>query len=84
MTPLDESNYVKDWARFETALEVCVEKYGIGFVNAVGEIRRACTCVTLSGIMNSLSFLFRGENSVRNVMHVALLMSGGPTGRDAR
>jgi 5-methyltetrahydrofolate--homocysteine methyltransferase len=54
--------------------------YGIDFINAVGEIKRTCPCVSFSGGLSNLSFSFRGLNSLRDAMHTVFLYHAIPKG----
>ena len=54
--------------------------YGIDFINAVAEIKRACPFVSFSGGMSNLSFSFRGLNSLRDAMRSVFLYHAVPKG----
>lgn len=56
--------------------------YGLAFIEAVGEIKKACPgCKTVGGISN-VSFSFRGNNPVREAMHAAFLYHSIARGLD--
>ncbi len=48
-------------------------RYGIDFIEAVGEIRRTCPGAHCSGGVSNLSFALRGNNYVREAMHAIFL-----------
>ena len=56
--------------------------YGLHFIEAVGDIKKACPgCLTVGGISN-VSFSFRGNNPVREAMHAAFLYHAIKNGLD--
>ena len=56
--------------------------YGLHFIEAVGEIKKACPgALTVGGISN-VSFSFRGNNPVREAMHAAFLYHAIKNGLD--
>lgn len=57
-------------------------RYGLDFIEAVGEIKAACPHVHFSGGLSNLSFSFRGNEPVRRAMHSVFLYHAIPAGLD--
>ncbi len=57
-------------------------RYGLDFIEAVGEIKVACPHVHFSGGLSNLSFSFRGNEPVRRAMHSVFLYHAIPAGLD--
>ncbi len=58
------------------------DRYGLDFIEAVVEIRKACPHVHFSGGLSNLSFSFRGNETVRRAMHSVFLYHAIPAGLD--
>ncbi|WP_404479794.1 methionine synthase [Novosphingobium sp. BL-52-GroH] len=58
------------------------DRYGLDFIEAVAEIRKACPHVHFSGGLSNLSFSFRGNEIVRRAMHSVFLYHAIPVGLD--
>jgi 5-methyltetrahydrofolate--homocysteine methyltransferase len=56
--------------------------YAVDFIEAVGEIKKACPQVFTSGGVSNLSFSFRGNNKVREAMHSVFLYHAIQAGLD--
>lgn len=56
--------------------------YARGFIEAVGEIKKRCPGVRVSGGISNLSFSFRGQNAVREAMHTVFLYHAIQNGLD--
>lgn len=56
--------------------------YGLDFIQAVAEIKKACPGVYTSGGISNLSFSFRGNNKVREAMHSVFLYHAIRAGLD--
>ena len=48
-------------------------EYGLSFIQACSEIKKACPGVSLSGGLSNVSFSFRGNNIIREAMHSVFL-----------
>lgn len=57
-------------------------RYGLDFIEALGEIKAACPHVHFSGGLSNLSFSFRGNEPVRRAMHSVFLFHAIPAGLD--
>ena len=57
-------------------------RYGLDFIEALGEIKAACPHVHFSGGLSNLSFSFRGNEPVRRAMHSVFLYHAIPAGLD--
>lgn len=57
-------------------------RYGLDFIEAVGEIKALCPHVHFSGGLSNLSFSFRGNEPVRRAMHSVFLYHAIPAGLD--
>ena len=58
------------------------DRYGLDFIEAVGEIKARCPHVHISGGLSNLSFSFRGNEPVRRAMHSVFLYHAIPAGLD--
>lgn len=58
------------------------DRYGLDFIEAVVEIKKACPHVHFSGGLSNLSFSFRGNETVRRAMHSVFLYHAIPAGLD--
>ncbi|MCP5403325.1 MAG: methionine synthase [Novosphingobium sp.] len=58
------------------------DRYALDFIEAVGEIKKACPHVHCSGGLSNLSFSFRGNETVRRAMHSVFLYHAIPAGLD--
>jgi 5-methyltetrahydrofolate--homocysteine methyltransferase len=56
--------------------------YGVAFVEAAREIRRACPHAHISGGVSNVSFSFRGNDPVREAMHAVFLYHAIHAGMD--
>jgi len=56
--------------------------YGLAFIEAVAEIKRACPGAKTVGGVSNVSFSFRGNNPVREAMHAAFLYHSIAQGLD--
>jgi len=56
--------------------------YGVGFIEAVREIKAACPGALCSGGISNLSFAFRGNDLVREAMHAVFLYHAIRAGLD--
>ena len=57
-------------------------RYGLDFIEAVQEIKKACPHALTSGGLSNLSFSFRGNEPVRRAMHSIFLYHAIPAGLD--
>ena len=58
------------------------DRYGLDFIEAVGELRELCPHAHYSGGLSNLSFSFRGNETVRRAMHSVFLYHAIPAGLD--
>jgi len=58
------------------------DRYGLDFIEAVGEIKARCPHVHTSGGLSNLSFSFRGNEPVRRAMHSVFLYHAIRAGLD--
>ena len=56
--------------------------YAVNYIEAIGEIKRRCPSVKVSGGVSNLSFSFRGNDLVREAMHSAFLFHAVQAGMD--
>ncbi len=56
--------------------------YGVAFIEATRQIKRACPGVHISGGVSNLSFSFRGNDVVREAIHSAFLFHAMQAGMD--
>jgi 5-methyltetrahydrofolate--homocysteine methyltransferase len=57
-------------------------EYGVHFINAIAEIKRACPGARISGGVSNLSFSFRGQNRIREALHTVFLYHAIKAGMD--
>ena len=58
------------------------DRYGLDFIEAVREIKAACSYARTSGGLSNLSFSFRGNETVRRAMHSVFLYHAIRAGLD--
>ncbi|KAG7666548.1 hypothetical protein KSW81_002827 [Nannochloris sp. 'desiccata'] len=58
------------------------DRYGLDFIEAVGEIKTRCPHALTSGGLSNLSFSFRGNEPVRRAIHSVFLYHAIPAGLD--
>ena len=58
------------------------KKYGINFLEAIKKIKTLCKGSLTSGGISNLSFAFRGNNRVREIMHSSFLYHAINNGLD--
>ncbi len=58
------------------------DRYGLDFIEAVGEIKARCPHALTSGGLSNLSFSFRGNEPVRRAIHSVFLYHAIPAGLD--
>jgi 5-methyltetrahydrofolate--homocysteine methyltransferase len=58
------------------------DEYAMATLDAIGEIKRRCPGVMVSGGISNLSFSFRGNDRVREAMHAAFLYHAIRSGLD--
>ena len=56
--------------------------YGVDFLKALKEIKKACPGSFTSGGLSNLSFSFRGQNKIREAIHSVFLSEAIPAGLD--
>lgn len=56
--------------------------YALSFIEAIGEIKRACPGALTSGGVSNISFSFRGNNHIREAMHAVFLYHAIRAGLD--